>query len=110
MSDPYADRREFPRVPLALRVHLEGEAQGHELTSRDLSAGGLFLFARDPRPLNQRIALTFEAGERQVRAEGVVVHHMPGAGYGVRFEGLADIDRQYLVDFVTSLRTRAQAA
>jgi hypothetical protein len=110
MSDPYADRREFPRVPLALRVQLEGEPESHELTSRDLSAGGLFLFARDPRPLNQRIALTFEAGARQVRAEGVVVHHMPGAGYGVRFEGLTEVDRGFLVDFVASLRSRAQAA
>jgi hypothetical protein len=38
--DPYADRRAYPRVPLALPAFLQANAKRHSVQLVDLSAGG----------------------------------------------------------------------
>ena len=39
-SDPYADRRTFPRVPVALPAFLQAEGERHFVRLLDVSAGG----------------------------------------------------------------------
>lgn len=38
--DPYADRRVYPRVPVALPAFLQAEGERHAVQILDLSAGG----------------------------------------------------------------------
>jgi hypothetical protein len=38
--DPFADRRAYPRVPVALPAFLQAEGERHFVQSLDLSAGG----------------------------------------------------------------------
>ena len=94
------DRRQHPRIPCQIQVIVEGLPAPMAMTSRDISHGGVFLFSRAPRALNCELDVTIQAGRDQVRARGLVVHHLAGVGFGVRFLEVSARDRDTLADFL----------
>ncbi len=97
--DP-AERREHPRIPCDLQVSLTGRDETFELSARDVSVGGVFLFSKKPVSLNQAVTLKFSAGESTVEAKGTVVHHLRQVGFGVRFDVLSEADQDRLGAFL----------
>ncbi len=71
----------------------------------DLSVGGLFLCTPVPPPVGSKARLDFLVQEGQIRAEGVVRHHGPGGGLGLKFTAIADSDCPQLVALLDRIRT-----
>lgn len=80
------DRRAHQRIACELEITIAGRDGRYALTTRDVSLGGVFVFAREPLSLNQNLELSFAAGDHVLNLQGVVVHHLRGAGFGVQFE------------------------
>ena len=80
-SDPFADRRAFPRVPVALPAFLQAGGERHFVQLLDVSAGGAKLNCLE----------NFEAGTMVTLDCGVLgraaeVRWQTGELLGVRFE------------------------
>lgn len=58
--DPYADRRVYPRVPVALPAFLQANGERHVVHLVDLSAGGAKLSC--PASLSVGTAVTLDCG------------------------------------------------
>lgn len=58
--DPYADRRVYPRVPVALPAFLDVDGERHSVHIIDLSAGGAKL--KCPASLAAGTAVTLDCG------------------------------------------------
>lgn len=71
---------------------------------RNLSAGGLFIAAPDPRPLGMKARLDFLVQEGQIRAEATVQHIEPGNGIGLKFMAVTEEDSPHLAALLTRLR------
>ncbi len=59
----------------------------------DLSTTGAFLDSINGLPPGTKLALRFQAGQREVSVAAEVVHTMPNFGMGVRFLSLSGEDR-----------------
>lgn len=101
------ERRAYPRLPCELDVHIVGRDQTYALTTRDVSRGGVFVFHRDPLPLNQAVELTFSADDLELSVKGVVVHHLRGTGFGVQFGALDDESEAELSRFLDEVERSA---
>lgn len=102
-----SDRRQHPRIPCQIEVLVDGLPAPVSMTSRDISHGGVFLFSRVQRALNAELDVTIQAGGDQVRARGLVVHHLPGVGFGLRFLEVEARDREVLTDFLQTAERNA---
>lgn len=103
----YEDRRRHPRVACAMRIRVDDDDTAHELTTRDVSLGGVFLFSRTSVALNAAMKLQLEAGDRVLEAGGTVVHRLPGVGFGVRFDWLAEDGEARLAEFLDAVSAEA---
>ncbi len=88
------ERRRHPRIPCTLAVTVDDDPTPIVVTSRDVSLGGVFLYSPLPKALNETLRMAFQAGERRLQARGVVVHHLPGVGYGVQFDSFSEVADQ----------------
>lgn len=80
-GDP--ERRQFPRIQLALTVELRFASTEAVLESStvDISEGGAFIRMSSPRPEGTSMVLRLHVGERVLEVEGVVVRSVrPGEG------------------------------
>ena len=59
-SDPYEDRRVYPRVPVALPAFLQADGERHAVQIVDLSAGGAKLIC--PAILSSGTAVILDCG------------------------------------------------
>lgn len=103
------ERRRAPRRPCALLVDLEGWPEPLTLTSRDVSEGGVFLYHQRPPPLSTELDLRLRSHGRSIRVSGVVVHHLPGIGFGVRFHERADGGVDGLDEFLATIESMPAA-
>ncbi len=103
---PYS-RRMTSRLGTMGDVWVYWRCQDMDDVSRvcDLSVGGLFLFTPVPPPVGARAKLDFLVQEGQIRAEGVVRHHVPGGGLGLKFTAITDKDCPQLVALLDRIRT-----
>jgi CheY-like chemotaxis protein len=104
--------RESIRIPINLRVKVEGAERGSRtLYSKDLSQDGIFLRNVPGLPvgktLGMRLRLPFPEGIEEIEASGEVVrqvqdraesHLIPGVG--IRFVGLGTLERATVGRFV----------
>ncbi len=88
-------------------VHIVGREQTYALTTRDVSAGGVFVFARDPLPLNQEVELSLQADDLSFTAKGIVVHHLRNVGFGVEFGVMDQRSTDRLVRFLDEVEQAA---
>ena len=80
-SDPYADRRVHPRVPVALPAFLQAGGERHHVQILDLSAGGAKLDC--PLSLPTGTAVILDCGTLACAA---VVRWQTGGALGVCFD------------------------
>jgi uncharacterized protein (TIGR02266 family) len=101
MGDDFIERREHPRIPIAVRVRVQYTGQEFSAQSVNLSAGGVFLDAERRFPVGTRLHLVFTVpiiAKYPIRAEGEVVWLGSGdrPGLAVRFVDISDDDRALL--------------
>ena len=105
------EKRNFPRIPVALTAHCRIGNRFVRDAVADLSEGGLYLRTREPArpgtPVRVALALPFADGPRYCTLVGSVarVDRDPKGtlrGLGVSFEGLEEMrDREALRGFLT---------
>jgi hypothetical protein len=70
-----------------------------------MSAGGLFIWAAQAKAaVSVTASVDFLVQEGQIRADAVVRHIEPGAGLGLKFTAVGDLDRWRLKALLTRLR------
>lgn len=102
-------RRFSSRVQAPGNVWVYWKCQGREDVSlvRNMSMGGLFIETPQTKPAGMLTRLDFLVEEGQIRADAVVRHATIGAGIGLKFTALSELDRPKLAALITRLR-RAQ--
>jgi hypothetical protein len=100
MSTP--DRRQASRYEMKVRVEVfRDERPIADLTTRNLSETGLFLFYPKGAPLGDFLSLRLSLGEiGRLTVMGEVVHAIPGLGMGIRFFDVDEKSRGVLVQFL----------
>jgi hypothetical protein len=103
-SDPFADRRAYPRVPVALPAFLQANGERHSVQILDLSAGGAKLDC--PATLAVGTTVMLDCG---ALARAAVVRWQNGGVLGLCFEAELDPrDLSALADRSKALATRMQ--
>jgi hypothetical protein len=107
-SDALEPRRGL-RVPIHLPVSVRHERATREGEIRNLSVGGAFVALDEPPEIGASVLLEFPIGERMLRTSAQVAHRRegpaasaadPGAGLGVAFAPLAELESRFLEGFV----------
>lgn len=107
-NDP-RQRRAFPRASVPLNVHspdLDGVPQ---MSTRDISTGGVFLYTPAPLALGHRLRLQLGHDDITLEVEGEVVHALPGFGIGVAFLIADDHWAETLEAFLRAVEARLAA-
>jgi uncharacterized protein (TIGR02266 family) len=99
---PEIERRQHRRVRLVAQVKCEGLSREDILVTRDVSAGGMFIVAKEPLPMGSEVALSFRLGATDplVSCRGKVVYSGTGLGMGIEFIDLNEETRRALQKFV----------
>lgn len=113
-----ADRRRHPRHDLKLLVQLSSGERAFELTSENVSLGGIFLETKGaPLQLHDTVTLQVVLPEQnhgrdlRIPIEGVVVYLVEGKGAGVEFSWWTDEQqerREELTAYLTDLGLAAE--
>ena len=97
-GDPYADRRAYPRITVALPAFLEANGERHAVQILDLSSGGAKLNCLASLPVGTAVILNCGTLGR-----AAVVRWVNGGSIGVRF------DRELNLREVSALTDRSTA-
>jgi hypothetical protein len=104
---PQQERRQFPRIQLAVAVELRFASPEAALESStvDISEGGVFIRMPNPRPEGTPIQIGLHVGGRRLSIGGVVVRCVrPGEGaapgIGVLFTDLRPDDAAFVKTLV----------
>lgn len=104
-SDPFADRRAFPRVTVALPAFLQAGGERHHVQLLDLSAGGAKLNCAASVPSGTAVIL--DCG---TLGRAAVVRWQNGELLGLSFDSALDArDVSALIDRSTALAARRGA-
>lgn len=104
-SDPFADRRLYPRVEVALPAFLQANGERHSVHLLDVSAGGAKLNC--PVSLASGTAVTLECG---TLSRSAVTRWQNGEQLGLCFDRELDArDVAALIDRSTALVARMKA-
>lgn len=111
-------RRDYVRLPISLPVHYTlvteekpvEEPVWREGTSRDLSAGGIFLISRTSMQTGQIVKLSFHLGDEEaINCRGRVVRNIPDIlgdgkefGAGIKFTSIKEAQEEKIFRFVFS--------
>jgi len=89
--EPQENRRNYDRSRLIVDVFFDGEDVTGVASTKDISAGGLYMNtqAEIPEGALLLIRIPFRA-EAQVVCNAEVVYSNPGRGVGLKFQGLSD--------------------
>ncbi|MFN2453778.1 MAG: PilZ domain-containing protein [Pyrinomonadaceae bacterium] len=91
---PQDERRGHDRARLIVDVFFNGADMTGVASTKDISAGGLYMNTQTPLPEGAllTVRIPFSDGQ-QVVVNAEVVYSNPGYGVGVRFSGLTEKDR-----------------
>jgi hypothetical protein len=91
---PQEERRHHDRSRLIVDVFFDGADATGIASTKDISAGGLYMTTQKELPEGSLLTLRlpFPGGDVVVNAE--VVYSNPGRGVGVRFHGVGEADRE----------------
>ena len=90
------ERRHFDRSRLIVDVHFDGAESTGVASTKDISAGGLYLSTATNIPIGSTLALRLPMGNQYVVVQGEVVYSNPGEGVGVKFRELSDEARSLI--------------
>ena len=103
-SDPYADRRAYPRVAVALPAFLQADGERHAVQLLDLSPGGAKLNCAASLPVGTAVML--DCG---TLGRAAVVRWQDGGLMGLSFESELDArDVSALIERSQALATRME--
>jgi hypothetical protein len=98
MSD---ERRRHTRVRFPLEVRWEGLSGGHSARIYDISVSGCYVETLGEVQMHERVRFEVQSPTgRWLRFEGEVVHHQPNMGFGLRFVGLSEAQRDILTRLI----------
>lgn len=99
-----SERRKYRRVPLPIQIHAETGGETYVVKAENISLGGMLIRAETTLEENERVTLSFTlpGTQREIRAEGIILHVSPGAFMGVRFESLSPADQAAIEAFIES--------
>lgn len=104
-------RRKHGRVPIL--VQIEAQARKGLLLGRatDISPGGVLIETAETLPLNTEVVVRFSLPpeDHRIEAAGRVVREKRGRSLGVSFLGLAEGDRQKVIDYMVHYFRRRSA-
>ncbi|MEW6775214.1 MAG: PilZ domain-containing protein [Bdellovibrionota bacterium] len=100
--EPFSVPRKHPRIPLTIEVRCEGAGAAERFLTKDVSAGGVFLFTTRVYPMgaNVEVAFYIPYHHQEIRSKGKVVRHSQNRGTGlvdgmaIEFEGLSEAARE----------------
>jgi hypothetical protein len=96
------DRRQHDRSRLIVDVFFDGKDQTGIASTKDISAGGLYMNTQSELPEGAVLLLRIPVGEEQVVVNAEVVYSNPGRGVGVKFRDLSAEDRALIEQGVTA--------
>ncbi|MDE3109510.1 MAG: PilZ domain-containing protein [Acidobacteriota bacterium] len=99
------DNRRDVRIAVSRGIWVAWKAGGPRIVSRvrDLSAGGVFVSARDPVTVGTSIEMLFSLPEGEIRVQGIVRFSADDRGFGVEFTSMGAADRARLLDLLRRL-------
>ncbi len=102
---PELPRRQYRRVVLVTEVECEALERKEVMVTRDVSAGGMFITARYPLPIDSYLTVTFRLrlNDTRIFSRARVRYAQPGVGMGIQFLDLSDEMRAKLQKFVDEI-------
>ncbi|MBI3610748.1 MAG: TIGR02266 family protein [Nitrospirae bacterium] len=107
---PSPKKRNYPRVPLAIRIQYRDPLKGvKEGFTAVMGGGGLFVDTLSPLPVGTAVSLEFSLPGQgdSVKVDGQVAWVRPdfdpkgfSPGMGIQFKTINDADREKVVQFV----------
>lgn len=99
---PELEKRRQRRTRLITQVRCETLGREELMVTRDISVGGMFIFAKDPFPENLDVQLAFRLGldDPLITCWGKVVYSVRALGMGIQFSDLPEEARATLQNFV----------
>ena len=95
-EEPNEERRRHERSRLIIDVFYNGADLTGVASTKDISAGGLYMNTQADIPEGSVLMLRLPLAGRDVICNGEVVYSNPGRGVGVTFQGLSEEDRAHL--------------
>jgi PilZ domain len=90
------ERRRFDRSRLIVDLFFNGDDATGIASTKDISAGGLYMNTDSEIPEGSVLTLRIPIGGKHVVVNAEVMYSNPGHGVGVRFQGLSDEDRELM--------------
>lgn len=90
---PHDERRQHDRSRLIVDVFFDGADATGIASTKDISAGGLYMTTQKELPEGGLLTLRLPFPEGDVVINAEVVYSNPGRGVGVRFHGVGEADR-----------------
>jgi PilZ domain len=90
---PSDERRQHDRSRLIVDVYFDGLDATGVASTKDISAGGLYMNTQALLPEGSVLLLRIPLGAEQVVVNAEVIYSNPGHGVGVQFQGLTERDR-----------------
>jgi hypothetical protein len=90
---PSEERRQHDRSRLIVDVFFDGADATGIASTKDISAGGLYMNTQKELPEGGLLTLRLPFPEGDVVVNAEVIYSNPGRGVGVRFHGLTAHDR-----------------
>ncbi|MGH9900848.1 MAG: PilZ domain-containing protein [Pyrinomonadaceae bacterium] len=87
------ERRGHDRSRLIVDVFFDGADMTGVASTKDISAGGLYMNTREELPEGALLTLRVPFAEGDVVVNAEVIYSNPGRGVGVRFHGLPESGR-----------------
>jgi len=86
MSSGSIENRKQPRIEVCLTARLEGTAA--EVRIADLSDGGCYVDSIAEVVVGEMVNLNILHDGQWVKVSGIIAHHFPRLGFGIRFVNL----------------------
>ncbi len=84
------ERRRYDRSRLIVDVFFDGGDLTGVASTKDISAGGLYMNTTADIPIGAQLLIRIPFGEKQIVAQGEVVFSNAGRGVGIEFTGMND--------------------
>jgi hypothetical protein len=94
---PQDERRQHERARLIIDVFFDGSDLTGVASTKDISAGGLYMNTQAEIPEGAVLMLRIPLEGHDLICNCEVVYSNPGIGVGVNFQGLSDEDRRLLL-------------
>ena len=96
-----SERRSDERARLPLEMRWEGQSGKHVARVYDISLSGCYVETLGQVQLNEQIRFEIQLPTgRWMPLRGEVVHFQPDMGFGMRFTGLTETERELLARLI----------